>query len=97
MMVESRIRFQKGKQKAFLDLCIANLNCISLRGLLQFGVNTNYDSLKNYYTERRLLPRGLFEDLVYLAKIDSRDLDVEIIGGNWGQINGGKKSKRIKT
>ena len=96
MMAEPRIKFQKGKQKVFLDLCVINLNCISLRGLLQFGINTNYSNLKNYYIERRLLPQSLFWDLVYLAKIDSNDLDVRIINGNWGQIKGGRKSRRIK-
>jgi len=95
MLKEQRIMFKKGKQHAFLDLCINNLNCISLRGLLQFGINTNYTNLKNYYTERRLLPKSLFDDLTYLAKINPDTLNIESIEGNWGQIKGGQV--KIKT
>jgi len=86
---EQRIHFQKGKQHTFLNQCIQNLNCISLRGLLQFGIKTNYSNLKNYYTERRLLPKSLFDDLIYLAKINSNTLKIKILKGNWGQVKGG--------
>ena len=95
-MPEQRVLFNKGKQKQFLNNCIRNLNSTSLRGLLQFGINTNYNNLKNYYTERRLLPRSLFEDLVYLAKIDKKSLNFTYKLSSWGQIKGGKLSKRKK-
>tara|TARA_Y100000034_G_C6769337_1_gene343138 strand:+ start:223 stop:516 length:294 start_codon:yes stop_codon:yes gene_type:complete len=96
-MEKQRIRFKNGKQKAFLDKCITNLNLTSLRGLLQLGLNTSYDNLKNYYTERRALPENLFQDLIYLAKINPNTLDIKIIQPNWGQIKGGQISKRVKS
>ena len=89
-----RIKFKVGEQKNFLNSVINNLNVVSLRGILQFGVNVSYSSLKNYYTERRTIPRNLFEDLLYLSKIDFRNVRVEYLNNNWGQVKGGKKSKR---
>ena len=68
-----RVKFDKGKQREFLDLVIGKLNSPSLRGLLQFGLETNYENLKNYYSERRLLSRDLFEDMIYLAKLRKKD------------------------
>ena len=96
-MVNNRIEFQKGKQKAFLDQCINNLNLTSLTGLLQLGISTNYSNLKNYYSERRNISEDLFQDLIYLAKIKPETLDIKTKPENWGQIKGGKISKRIKT
>jgi len=93
--MEQRIKFfKKGGQREFLDLVVSRLNCLSVRGILQFGFEVKYSSLKNYYTERRLLPTGLFENLVHIAKIDRKKLKFEIIDGNWGQVLGGKKGKR---
>ena len=92
--MEQRIKFTKGKQREFLDKCIKNLNCISLKGLLQFGLNTNYTNLKNYYIERRLLPKLLFGDLLYLSKINSVSLKIKYIDGNWGQVKGGKIKRK---
>ena len=89
-----RIKFQKGKQKHFIETCIKNLNSTSLRGLLQFGIKTNYNNLKNYRTERRLIPESLFRDLIHLSKINVDKLKIEIKKSNWGQIKGGKISKR---
>ena len=93
-MAEIRIKFDKGNQKQFLNQCIQDLNCISLRGLLQLGINTNYNNLKNYYNERRLIPKSLFNDLIYLAKIDPNEINITYKKPNWGQIKGGKKSKK---
>jgi len=87
---EERILFKKGKQREFLDLVIAGLNCISLRGILQFVPDVTYSGLKNYYIERRLISRELFEDLIYLGKIDKNKLEFEYLNGNWGQVKGGK-------
>ena len=86
--------FHKGEQRKFLDLAIDNLNCISLRGILQFGFEVPYSTLKNYYIERRLIPLGFFENLCHIAKIDAKSLKVSYVNGNWGQVLGGKKSKR---
>ena len=79
--------FKKGKQREFLDLTIKKLNCVSLRGLLQFGFKISYSSLKNYYIGRRLLPKSLFDSLCYLARINKK---AKIINGNWGQVKGGR-------
>ena len=94
--MESRISFKKGKQKEFLDLVIKRLNCISLKDILQFIPQLSYSSLKNYHTERRLLPKTLFNDLIYLSKININDLDIKYLNNNWGQVKGGRKSKRKK-
>ena len=94
--MKERVLFKLGGQKKFLDLVVIRLNCVSLRGILQFGFKVSYASLKNYYSERRLLPRSFFEDLLYVAKIDVNGLDIEYVSGNWGQVKGGKKSKRKK-
>jgi len=91
---EARVKFHKGEQRKFLDLVIERLNCISLRGILQFGFDIPYSTLKNYYIERRLLPIGFFESLCYLANIDLGSLNIKNIDSNWGQVKGGKKSKR---
>jgi site-specific DNA-adenine methylase len=92
----SRVKFNKGEQREYLDLVIQKLNCLSLRGLLQFGFNVNYSTLRNYYIERRLLPLNFFQDLNHLAKINQKNLKITILGDNWGQSLGGKKSKRFK-
>lgn len=86
-----RIKFQKGKQRIFIDKCIKNLSSPSLRGLLQFGIKTNYNNLKNYYSERRTIPKSLFDDLSHLAKIN---ISIKTKNSNWGQIKGGKTNKR---
>ena len=88
--MEQRILFKKGKQKEFLDLVIFKLNSSSIRSLLQFGLNVKYSTLKDYYNERLLLPRNLFEDLCHIAKINKRELKFDYINGNWGQVKGGK-------
>jgi len=90
----NRIKFKAGKQREFLDLVVKRLNCVSVRGILQFGFDISYASLKSYYTERRLMPVDFFDSLCYLAKIDKKELDYEEIGDNWGQVKGGRLSKR---
>jgi hypothetical protein len=90
IVMEQRVLFRKEMQRKFFDLVIEKLNCISLRGILQFGINCSHASLKNYYTERRLIPKNLFENLVHLAKIDVSSLNVKYINPYWGQIKGGK-------
>ncbi len=89
-----RIRFLKdGGQRAFLDEVIEKLNAPSLRGLLQFGFDVKYSTLKNYYVEDRLMPKGLVEDFCGIAGIDFGGLDVEEIGESWGKVLGGKVKK----
>jgi len=88
---EQRVKFHRREQRKFLDLVVERLNCISVRGILQFGFDIPYSTLKNYYIERRLLPLSFFESLCHLAKIDASKLNIEYIDGNWGQVKGGKK------
>lgn len=92
MQKEQRVLFRKGKQREFLEVVIKKLNCVSIRGILQFGFDINYNSLKNYYSERRLIPKNLFIDMCHLAKIDINKLNIRYIDGNWGQIKGGKRN-----
>jgi len=66
--MEERIRFKKGEQREFLNLVVEKLNCVSLRGILQFGFDVKYASLKSYYTERILLPGDFFEDLCRIGR-----------------------------
>jgi hypothetical protein len=89
-----RVKFKSGEQRKFLDLVISRLNCISLRGILERGFDVSYNSLKNYYTERRLLPQDFFKDLCYLAKINVNRLNVEYLEDNWGKVKGGENGKR---
>ena len=94
--MEKRVRFSKGKQREFFNLVIGRLNCRNLRRLLQFGLDVSYDSLKNYYTERRSLPKELFDNLCYLAKINPHKINCNILNANYCYILGGLKSKRGK-
>ncbi len=91
-----RVKFVSGGQRKFLDLVIERMNSPSLRGLLQFGFDVNYSTLKNYYVEARFLPKNLFEDFCEVAEIPKGELDSEVIRGNWGQKLGGSIGKRRK-
>ena len=89
-----RVRFKKKKQRAFLDLIILKLRAPSLRGLLQFGFDVPYSTLKNYYGEVRLMSRDLVLDFCEVAGIEFGELSVEEVGENWGKVKGGKVEKR---
>lgn len=92
----SRVRFAKGEQRNFLKKVLKVLNCPSLKELNNRGFDISYSTLKNYYAEKRLLPLSFFQDLCSLAKINPKDFDVFILEDNFGQVLGGKKSKRKK-
>lgn len=77
-----RVKFKLGEQRKFLDLVVNRLNCVSIRGILQFGFNVSYNSLKNYYTERRLLPKEFFDDLCHISKLNQKDLNVKYLEDN---------------
>jgi len=89
-----RIRFKANGQRKFFDLVVARLSSPSLRGILQFGFDVSYSTLKNYYGGVRLLPVDFFDDLCEVAGIDKGELDFEVVGGSWGQVEGGKLGKR---
>ena len=85
-----RIKFKKGRQRKFIDLVVERVSSPSVRGLLQFGLNVNYETLKSYYNENRTLPEDLFNDLCTLAKLDKKSFDVTYLDDNWGQVLGGR-------
>jgi len=89
-----RIRFRKGRQRKFLDLVVEKINSPSVRGILQFGFDVPYSTLKNYYNESRLLPRDFFDDLCEIANIDKKSLNFKEVDENWGRVKGGRIGKR---
>jgi hypothetical protein len=90
----SRIKFAKGKQKEFFDKILVSIGSPSIRELGNRLTGINYQTLKNYYSERRLLSDSLFEDLLELSGLKKNDSNFEELGERWGQIKGGKISKR---
>lgn len=89
-----RVRFQKGKQKEFLDSVLSSSGCPSLRELIHRGIDVSYSSLKNYYSERRLFPLQLFELLCDLGNQNKEKLSFKIVDDFWGQSKGGRKSRK---
>lgn len=87
----ARIKFRIGQQRKFLDLVISNSSSPSLRGLMQFGLKINYETLKSYYNENRTLPEDFFNDLLILARIDKKSLKFSYLKEHWGQVKGGKR------
>lgn len=91
-----RIKFEKGEQRKFLEEVLKNLNCPSLRAFLQFGFDVPYSTLKNYYSEKRLLPEEFFLELLNFSKIDPKNYFFEVLKNHWGQSKGGKSKRRFK-
>jgi len=90
----ARIKFNKGKQKDFLKKVMENTNCPSLEELKNRLVGVSYSGLKNYFSERRNFPQDLFKDLCHFADLDSKNFSFEVLDENWGQVKGGKISKK---
>lgn len=90
----SRVKFKKGYQKKFFQEVLIRINCPSLRELRKRGFDVSYSSLKNYFSERRNIPEELFNDLIHVSKIDKDSLEFETVDDNYGQVIGGKKSKK---
>ncbi|MBU2615481.1 MAG: hypothetical protein KKC19_00055 [Nanoarchaeota archaeon] len=88
-----RIKFEKSEQKRFLDKVLISVACPSLRELSR-RIDVNYQTLKNYYSERRLLSEELFSVLCKISKLDEKDFSVHKISDNFGQVKGGKKSSK---
>ncbi len=82
-----RTKLKKQEQKEFLKKVMASLNAPSLRELSK-RIDTNYSTMKNYYSGSRLLPKELYENL---AKISEVKKQAKFINKNWGQVKGGKK------
>jgi hypothetical protein len=91
-----RIQFKKRKQREFLQTILQNTGITSIRGLQQLGINTPYSTIKNYYTEKRTLPKQLFKDLCEIGNINKKTIEHKELPNNWGKTKGGKKSKRKK-
>ena len=89
-----RIKFAKGKQKEFLDKVLESVGSPSLRELGNRLAGINYHTLKNYYSERRLLSGSLFEDLLEISGLKKSDFEFTEIAEKWGQSKGGKISRR---
>ena len=85
---------KRGGQRAFLDLVILRLKSPSLRGLLQFGFDVPYSTLRNYYVGVRLMPEELVRDFCEVAGLRMDELDVEKVEENWGRVLGGLIGKR---
>lgn len=87
-----RALFQKDKQKEFLKRVLQNTNSPSIKELAS-RLDIKYSTLKNYFNESRKLPNTLLNDLIYISKINP---NYTALKENWGQIKGGKRSKRNK-
>jgi hypothetical protein len=92
--MKRRIIFPKGKQREFLNEVIKKVSSPSLRGLLQFGLDLNYSTLKNYYIEDRTIPQEVFSQLCSLSGISPLSLNFSYLDENWGKVKGGKSLKR---
>ncbi len=88
-----RIKFKKGEQRKFIKDVLKNINSPSIKELAN-RLSINYSTLKNYIVEERLLPENIFDNLCFISKINKSELDVEYLEENWGQVKGGKISKR---
>ena len=89
-----RIRFRKGKQKEFIEKVLEATGSPSLRELINRGIDVKYPSLKNYFSERRFLPDKLFEELLNISRLDKNSFSFELLDENFGQVFGGKKSRK---
>lgn len=102
-----RVKFEKGSshrddllsqrpQREFIQFVLFESGCPSLRELINRGFDINYSTLKNYFNESRLLPLDLFESLCEFAKVDKNNFNFEVLQSSWGQVKGGKKSRKHK-
>jgi len=56
----------KGEQRRFLKKVLENTSCSSLKTFEQFGFGVPYSTMKNYFSEKRLLPKDLFDNFAIL-------------------------------
>ena len=90
-----RVKFQKGEQRKFIQEVLNRINCPSLRELINRGIDINYSTLKNYFNEDRLMPEEFFNELIEISGLNKNNFTFEFINEHWGQIKGGKISRRI--
>ncbi|MCF7910266.1 hypothetical protein K9L16_01180 [Candidatus Pacearchaeota archaeon] len=89
-----RVKFRKGDQRKFIDVVLKKIFSPSLIEVINRGIDVSYSSLKNYYSERRSLPEDLFDNLCKISGIDKNDFDFQLVENNFGQIKGGKISRK---
>jgi len=92
-----RVKFGQGEQKKFFKEVLEKINCPSLRELINRGFDIPYSTLKNYYSEVRLLPKDFFDKLCFISEIDFKKFKIEFLEENFGQIIGGKKSQKYRN
>lgn len=86
-----RVKFRKGKQREFLKK-VMDLEGIPTLRELGNRVDVNYSTMKNYFSEARLLPKVLFDRLVAVSGAKRK---VVLIDDYWGQVKGGRESKKL--
>ena len=89
-----RIKFKKNQQRNFIKKVLENSGCLSL-GELCRRLNLNYSTMKNYFSERRVLPNLLFENLCLFGNLKKENFNFQEFSENWGQIKGGKISRKF--
>ena len=88
-----RFKFREGEQRKFILKVMEISNCPSL-GELSRRLAINYATLKNYFSDRRLLSGEFFENLCLIGSLQKKNFDFEEISESWGQSKGGKKSRK---
>jgi len=89
-----RVKFKDGEQRRFLKKVLEESSVPSLRVFMQFGFDVPYSTLKNYYNESRLMPKEFFLKLCEFINFDFKNINVEYVDENWGQVKGGKTLKK---
>lgn len=84
-----RIKFKKNFQRKFLQEVLTKINCPTISELSN-RISVNYSTLKNYFTEERLLSEEILNRLCGISGIDKNKLNFKILDDNWGKIKGGK-------
>jgi len=84
----------QGNQRKFLFLILKKTDCPSIKELSNRFLGVSYSAWRNYFSEIRLLPLNLFEELCKFANVKKENFKFEELKNNWGQVVGGKKGKR---
>jgi len=82
-----RVRLKKGKQREIILLAVEKYG--SLKHLSK-KFNIPYSTFKKYAQETRLLPEGLFENILSISNIKKENLDIAYLDSHWGTSIGGK-------
>ena len=89
-----RVKFKKNFQKQFISETCKKVN-LNLKQL-STQTNVNYNTLKGYFQERRLMPKNLALILATMTGIKEEELPIEkYLPSNWGASKGGKKGMNV--